>query len=101
MVETYKDESRVNWHRADSRARGSDSIITIGCLQRIAEAVEKMASSYDLLRGDRDYQKQRKEVLEAECKRMARANAALRGHLKREKGAHRKLLASLRRGGAN
>ena len=60
--------------------------IQLGCLQRIADAAEKMASSYDALRKQSDCYKRCFEEEQAYSMRLRRSNAALRGHLKRAKG---------------
>lgn len=86
MDETYKDESRIDFRRSPTRGRGHDMNIQLGCLQRIADAVEKMASSYDAMREDRDRYKRWYEDEQAATGRLCRSNAALRGHIKRLKG---------------
>lgn len=51
----------------------------IGCLQRIADAVEKMSSTYQRLIDDRDRYKRLYEQELAANKRMANRIAGLRG----------------------
>jgi len=95
----FREKSRCNWGRSDGNFTNDD--MRVGALLRIADAVEKMASSYDSLREDRDRFKRWFEQTRADADRLARANASLRGHLKRAKRTHVKLVGSLRRGGAN
>lgn len=82
---SYRQQSRdINW---GSTGEGSLTLDQINCgsLLRIADAVEKMASSYDSLREDRDFYRQLYLDERAAAKKLARGNAALRGHLKRLK----------------
>jgi hypothetical protein len=59
--------------------------VTAGSVLRIADAVEKMAANYDILRDDRDYWKARcaryEQLLDIERRR----TAVLRGVVKRMK----------------
>lgn len=78
MTENYREASRLNWKPSDGTTMTTDRI-GVGCLQRIADAVEKMASSYDSMRRDRDRHKDRADLLEKEGQRMARRISALQG----------------------
>ena len=71
---TLRDMSRKNWTGTNLREE-----IAVGSLQRIADATEKMAQSYEKIISDRDtYCRLYKN--ECECsERLARSNAALRG----------------------
>jgi len=82
---SYRAGSRTNWGTTKIGDLTADEI-TLGCVLRIADAIEKLTQSYDAMRLDRDHHKRQKERVEAERKRLARSNAALRGHLKRAKG---------------
>jgi methyl-accepting chemotaxis protein len=53
--------------------------INAGSLQRIADAVEKMASNYAQLQNDRDRYKHRAEENAKSAEKLARQNSALRG----------------------
>jgi len=82
---SYRAGSRTDWGTTKIGDLTADEI-TLGCVLRIADAIEKLTQSYDAMRMDRDYQRRQKERLEAERTRLARSNAALRGRLKRAKG---------------
>lgn len=56
-----------------------------GSLQRIADATEKMAASYDALRNERDCYRQWYEEARANEKAYARQSRALRGVITRMK----------------
>lgn len=53
MAENYRDASRRNWHRIDGEAPDINQL-QFGCIQRIADAAEKMASSYTAIEAERD-----------------------------------------------
>ena len=77
---TNRDESRKEWI-------GSATLTSInsGSLQRIADAVEKMAESYDQLRAQRDSYERLFRNEKAYASRLLRKNAALRGVITRMK----------------
>lgn len=80
-----REVSRQNW-----KANGPTvEEINAGSLQRIADAVEKMAQSYDAMRTDRDYWKDRAEWRMAEITRLERSNRSLRGVITRLKRSPR------------
>lgn len=84
-MSSMRDSSRANW-------LGNDSIehINAGSLQRIADATEKMAASYDSMRNDRDRYKRWYEDERARRQKRDRQIASLRGvitRLKRQEGA--------------
>ena len=88
MAYSYKDQSKLGWARDDGRYPNIDQL-KFGALQRIADATEKMASSYENLRVDRDYYKGIAESRWDAMKKLERSNAALRGvitKLKKEAG---------------
>ncbi len=79
----HREISRAQYNAADPP---SCAEINTGSLQRIADATEKMASSYDSLRNDRDmYCRWYKEGREAIAK-LERRNAALKGVITKLKG---------------
>ncbi|MEM9167019.1 MAG: hypothetical protein AAGB48_08330 [Planctomycetota bacterium] len=76
--QTYAEKSRQGWCRGDGQFPSVEQL-TLGCLQRIADATESMAKSHDemeeklrLARNSRDYWRKRAE-------RAERSNQALRG----------------------
>ncbi len=85
---TLREASKESYGLVSDRATCEE--INMGSLQRIADAVEKMASSYDNMRRDRDYYKERTEGLERNSRRMARRISALQGvitKMKRDRNA--------------
>lgn len=77
----FKEESRKNWFSQDPIINDD---IKVGCLQRIADATEKMAQGYIQLENSRDYHKRRAENLEEENDRLRRRVAAYKGLLKKK-----------------
>lgn len=88
MARSWKDHSRTDWRNA-GECTPSDDRIKIGCLQRIADATEAMAKSYNLLREERDRYQRWYEQEQQSNARLRRSNAALRGLLKRMKKGKR------------
>lgn len=82
MARNYREASRDNWVREGGI---TDEDIRTGCLQRIADATEAMAKNHVQLQRDLAYYKSRLDDEIAAGKRLGRANAALRGALKRAK----------------
>lgn len=85
----YRVESRSSWGTHQDGALTHDQIM-LGATLRIADATEKMATEYDKLIRDRNYQRNRKEELDLENARLRRAVATYRGILKRFKRKRRK-----------
>lgn len=79
-MSTLKDISKQTW-------TGTNKIeeINAGSFQRIADATEKMASSYDALREERDRWKRWAEDYHQRIKRLERSRSALRGVITRIK----------------
>lgn len=77
---SYHDQSRTRW--CSTQTPLSEQV-KLGALQRIADATEKMASSYDALQRDRDYWKSRATEHESEVKRLALCIRSLRGVITR------------------
>jgi ribosomal protein S17E len=75
--------------REDSKKEWSSGATTehlrTGCLQRIADAVEKVAANYQRLIDDRDQYKRWYEQERASSKRLANRVAGLRGAITRLK----------------
>lgn len=84
MSQSFTEESKTAWHR-DGQATNDD--LKLGCLQRIAAAMELSCKDREKL--ERDYANMRRWRDEAKaCSgRLARSNAALRGVIKRMKKA--------------
>lgn len=82
--ESYSAASRRNWGNSDDRFNIDQ--LNLGCLQRIADAVELMAQNYQQLVADRDSWKRRAEQSDACAERVVRSNRALRGVITRMKG---------------
>ncbi len=79
---SYREESRSDW---GARDEGGFSLaqVNTGALLRIADAVEKMAESYDTMRRDRDVWKERALFARRRLDTERRRTAALRGWIKR------------------
>jgi len=83
MSDDFVAHSRKSWR--EMQAGGpTDTQIAVGCLQRIADATEKMAASYDSMRNARDYWQARANALNRELATERRRNAALRGIAKKK-----------------
>ena len=80
----YREESRANWGTSQS---GNLTIkqIRVGALLRIADAVEKMAKSYDGMRIDRDWWKGEAERRQEEVVGLRHIIRGLRGALTKAK----------------
>ena len=59
--------------------------VRLGALLRIADAVETMAKSYDAIRADRDWWKERAEEKQSEIDRLKSVIRGLRGALTKAK----------------
>ena len=85
---TFREHSRGDWVTSDDgEDKPNRDQLKLGCLQRIADATEKMAKNHTQLIADCDWYKARYKEEYASAKRLARSNAALRGLLKRRKAA--------------
>lgn len=83
MSENYRAESRKNWHRKNSEATNDD--IKLGCLQRIADATEKMAQSYVALQADLAYYQKIYRDETAYRRKLERRIISLRGVITKQK----------------
>ncbi len=83
MSGPFTEESKKGWFCGGTNERPSTEHLKLGCLQRIAEAVEKMSGSYAELIADRDYYKKRFDEERACARRLVKSNSALRGWVKR------------------
>ncbi len=79
-MSTFRESSRKEWLGSTCED------INAGSLQRIADACERMAASYDQMRLDRDWQKAKADRNSAENQRLRNRIAGLRGYIKRMKG---------------
>lgn len=82
-----KDSSRINWAASPLNEFDylGDMNVQLGCLMRIADAVEIMAKNYTQMQNDRDcYMKWYREERERN-KKITRSQSALRGYIKRLK----------------
>lgn len=83
MSPTYRQVSRQEWSRKNELVYDED--IKNGALQRIADATELIARDHQNLVNREKWATERADSLSREVKHLERANAALRGHLKRLK----------------
>lgn len=58
--------------------------LNLGCLQRIADATEKMASSYTNMEAERNRYRQWYQDKRDECERLAKTVIGLRGQLAKQ-----------------
>lgn len=84
MSDTFRKESRKDWHANGDRIP-TDEEFKFACLQRIADATELMAKNHVQMERDLKWAMGRNEWLKKDNERLARSNAALRGHIKRLK----------------
>ena len=83
MKPTYREAGRRNWI-VDGEC-GTQEEITIGCLQRIADACEGMGKNVRELEADRDWWKQQAESRATTNKYLCNCIAGLKGTLTRLK----------------
>lgn len=79
-MSNMREDSKKEWI---SRSNGED--LKLGCLQRIADAVEKMSGSYQRLIEDRDTYKRWHEQEKASSRRLTNRITGLRGVITRLK----------------
>jgi|CXWL01.1.fsa_nt_gi hypothetical protein len=79
---TLKDWSRVDWSTEAENYPG-DNNVQLGGILRIADAVEKMASSYDQLRRDKEWYQREYNSQREEIRHLKNSRAAYMAHLTR------------------
>ncbi|MDO6747199.1 hypothetical protein [Gilvimarinus sp. 1_MG-2023] len=84
MTETYDKESRKTWYDPN-REKPTREQLQLGCLQRIADATEAMCKDREKLERDYRYMRESRDRYRADCERLERRNAALRGVITRMK----------------
>lgn len=91
MSYSYKEASKVNWNATDVKEGEylGHERTKLGCLMRIADAVEGMSGSYAAIISDRDMYKERSERYFERTQRIERSNAALRGVITKMKKGRR------------
>lgn len=90
MSDTYKKESRKEWHLAGD-VKPSTEHIKLGCLQRIADATELMSKRHTDLMREKEQAENSRDYWRREAERLTRSKIALRGQitkLKRRLAAH-------------
>jgi hypothetical protein len=82
-----KESTKINWVVETSSGDDypGDKNIELGCLMRIADATEKMASNYQKMENDLAMYKRWYGQEVESVKRLTRSNNALRGYLNRLK----------------
>ena len=76
----YSEESRLKYYRTTEDNEGLlADLLQVGCLQRIANALEKMAVNYDAMRQKAECYERWYEDERASKQRSYRQNTALRG----------------------
>ena len=84
MADNFKIESKKIWIPLQG-IQISDDQLKIGCLQRIADSLEKMEAPYLRLIGDVESLTRCREELIAETEHLSRCNSNLRGAITRLK----------------
>ena len=84
---TFIEESKIHYRRSSPEPSNDDSALKIGCLQRIANATEMMAQNHLSLMNQLKWTKDDLERVRRSNDRLARSNAALRGHMKKLKAS--------------
>jgi hypothetical protein len=84
MTDTYKNESRKDWHDL-SKDKPDREQLMLGCLQRIADATESMATEYNRLIRDNTWLRSSRDDYRNDCERLRKQNASLRGVITRMK----------------
>lgn len=84
---SLKEASKTDWFATlnDGNNYPGDTNIQIGCLMRIAEATEKMASNYTRMENDLALYKRWYNEERAKVSTLTKRNNALRGYIKRQK----------------
>jgi hypothetical protein len=90
--EYYRDLSKKEWFQSNPNVGVEIDQINCGSLQRIADACEKMAASYDNLRSDRDRYRQWYIDRGNAIDRLNRRIASLRGVITKMKKKGKKNL---------
>lgn len=78
--QNYREESRKNWG-TDKEKNLTIEQINCGSMLRMADAAEKMASSYTEMQRQRDMYKSLLRERQAECRRLSKTIAGLRGYI--------------------
>lgn len=73
----YRDASKENWGTKEENLTLEQ--INTGCLMRIADASEKMATNYIKLENDYKYMKERRDYYEKKYNEAQRKISALKG----------------------
>ncbi len=76
MSENYEKESRKGWYRAGTATTDD---LKLGCLQRIAKAVELSCKDREQLEYDYKYMRDDRDAWRSRAERAERSAASLRG----------------------
>jgi exonuclease VII small subunit len=87
MARSFIEASKVEWHPEGNPSDGypGHERIQLGCLQRIANSLEKMEQPFTKLLSDVEYLKRCHKELSASNQRMAKRIAAYRGVINKMK----------------
>jgi len=76
----HRETSRINWGKeVEGKSNPDRDDIKMGCLLRIADATEAMATSHVQLQASLDYYKRAYNGESESCRRLARQVNSLRG----------------------
>jgi hypothetical protein len=79
MKQNFRELSKKNWLPKDKERSPTDEELKTGCLQRIADAAELMATNFLKLQSDNEYYKKRVQTLHEELESTKRSAAAYKG----------------------
>jgi hypothetical protein len=81
MSDTYRKASRMDWQVAGADENLTTHHLSLGCLQRIADATEVMAKNNQGLLNERDQARKSRDYWQAEYDSIARRLIAARGQI--------------------
>lgn len=91
-MSNWMDVSRILWQvKGEPDTTNTREKVQLGCLQRIAQATEKMALNYAALVSDRDLYKRWYEEERSKKHRLELQNRALRGQITKLKNKKQSL----------
>jgi hypothetical protein len=83
--QSFRELSKKEWTLIEGTVVASNDVLILGCLQRIADAQEKLAEANLQVVHDLAYYQKRTSDLSLEVSQLKKTNKTLRGHLTRLK----------------
>ncbi|MGG5486284.1 hypothetical protein [Gaetbulibacter sp. PBL-D1] len=84
-MENFKQESRKNYGSSNEQKSASLEQLNTGCLQRIADSLEKIENPYQELLETNEYLRRRYRKLSSDIETLRYQNRALKGVITRMK----------------